>query len=150
MEMQMQMYAKKCCLINRLTTPKMSTNTQQMKEKPRCAKCNAPFLHHEKIWTLADKEGFYHTSCKNKIMTNQHEDLREKFDKYLAWVLSSGLHGIHLAKPIADFWLQKLAEREKAIVERIEGMKYDKEKGDLNNYGEMKNLIIDDILKALT
>lgn len=41
---------------------------------------------------------------------------REKFDKYWAWVLASGLHGMHLAKPAADYWLAILLSQRQEMI----------------------------------
>ncbi len=82
-------------------------------------------------------------------MTNQHEDLRAKLIEELDAILPNGV--IHpVMRKIDSF----LAERDKAIVEIIEGLK----KEQVSQFGQIAisheingyNQALDDILQALT
>ncbi len=50
-------------------------------EKPRCTKCNAPFLDHHKVNTVQDKGGFYHTNCIPMNTPRTVEDWLREFER---------------------------------------------------------------------
>jgi hypothetical protein len=44
---------------------------QGREEKPRCTKCNGPFLPHHRVYVVQDREGFFHTSCAEKVLASR-------------------------------------------------------------------------------